>query len=41
MDDVEKDLKIFRKLHGQTKKDLEERKKMMKAYKIKREDLDN
>lgn len=41
MDDVERDLKIFRKLHGQTKQDLEERKKMMSSYKIRREDLDN
>ena len=41
MEDVEKDLEIFEKLHGQTKKNLEERKAMMSAYKIKREDLDN
>ena len=41
MEDVNKDLEIFRKLHGQTKQDLENRKAMMKAYKINREDLDN
>lgn len=41
MDDVEKDLAIFGKLHGQSKKNLEDRKKMMSSYKIKREDLDN
>lgn len=41
MTDVEKDLKIFQKLHGQTKQDLEDRKAMMKAYKISRDDLDN
>lgn len=41
MDDVEKDLEVFRRLHGQTKKDLEDRKQMMSNYKIRREDLDN
>ena len=41
MEDVERDLEIFEKLHGQTKKNLEDRKAMMSAYKIKREDLDN
>ena len=41
MEDVNKDLEIFRKLHGQTKQDLENRKAMMKAYKINRDDLDN
>jgi DNA gyrase/topoisomerase IV subunit B len=41
MDDVEKDLAIFEKLHGQSKKNLADRKKMMSSYKIKREDLDN
>lgn len=41
MEDVEKDLKIFEKLHGQSKQNLEDRKKMMSSYKIKREDLDN
>lgn len=41
MDDVERDLKIFRKLFNQSKKDLDARKDMMREYKIKREDLDN
>lgn len=41
MEDVQRDLEIFQKLHGQTKKNLEDRKAMMSAYKIKREDLDN
>lgn len=41
MEDVERDLAIFEKLHGQSKTNLEERKKMMSNYKIKREDLDN
>ncbi len=41
MDDVEKDLKIFEKLHGQSKENLEERKKMMAEYTIARDDLDN
>jgi DNA gyrase subunit B len=41
MEDVERDLRIFQKLHGQSKQDLEDRKKMMHEYKIKREDLDN
>ena len=41
MDDVERDLKIFAKLHGQTKADLLARKEMMASYKIKRDDLDN
>lgn len=41
MDDVEKDLKIFAKLHGTTEEDLRARKEMMAAYRIKRDDLDN
>lgn len=41
MEDVERDLEIFQKLHGQTKQNLLDRKAMMSAYKIKREDLDN
>lgn len=41
MDDVEKDLKIFEKLHGQSKQNVEDRKKMMSEYKIARDDLDN
>jgi len=41
MDDVEKTLETFYKLQGHRKKDGEARKKMMKNYKIRREDLDN
>ena len=41
MDDVEKDLEIFKKLHGQTPADLLKRKDMMSNYKINRADLDN
>ena len=41
MDDVDRDLKIFAKLHGTTEDDLRARKEMMSAYKIKRDDLDN
>ena len=41
MDDVDRDLKIFAKLHGTTEEDLRARKEMMSAYKIKRDDLDN
>ena len=41
LDDVERDLKILKKLHGQNKEDLEERKLMMSHYQISREDLDN
>lgn len=41
MEDVERDLAIMRKLHAQTKENLEERKKMMSEFKIKRDDLDN
>lgn len=41
MEDVEKDLEVFAKLHGQTKEDLMNRKKMMSAFKIRRDDLDN
>lgn len=41
MDDVEKDLEVFKKLHGQTPQDILARKEMMSNYKIKREDLDN
>ena len=40
-DDVDRDLKIFAKLHGTTEDDLRARKEMMSAYKIKRDDLDN
>ena len=41
MDDVERDLKVFEKLHGPSKTDLAARKQMMSVFKIKREDLDN
>ena len=41
MEDVERDLRIFEKLHGQSKDDLDARKKMMAAFKIRRDDLDN
>ena len=41
VEDVERELGIFRTIQGPSKKDLEERKKMMKNYRIRREDLDN
>ena len=41
VDDVERELAIFELTHGNSKKDSEGRKEMMKKYKIKREDLDN
>ena len=41
MEDVERDLRIFEKLHGQSKQNLEDRKKMMSEFKINRDDLDN
>lgn len=41
MDDVNKDLEIFEKLHGQSKQNIEDRRNMMSAFKIRREDLDN
>lgn len=41
IDDVERELKIFELTHGDSKKDMENRKKMMKKYKIRRDDLDN
>ena len=41
LSDVEKTLEVFQKLQGQRKKDIEARKKMMKEYHIRREDLDN
>ena len=41
VEDVERELGIFRTIQGPSKKDLEERKKMMKKYRIRREDLDN
>ena len=41
VDDVERELAIFELTHGNSKKDSDGRKEMMKKYKIKREDLDN
>jgi DNA gyrase/topoisomerase IV subunit B len=41
IEDVEKELALFKITHGTSSEDAENRKKMMKAYKIKREDLDN
>ena len=41
VEDVERELEIFELTHGTSKKSAEGRKKMMKEYKIKREDLDN
>lgn len=41
LEDAEKTLEVFQKLQGQRKKDSEARKKMMKEYHIRREDLDN
>ena len=41
MDDVQRDLEIFEKLHGTSKKNLEDRKDMIAKYKIRKEDLDN
>lgn len=41
VDDVERELAIFNMTHGNSKIDSENRKKMMKEFKIRREDLDN
>lgn len=41
MDDIEREIKVFEKLMGTSKQNLEDRKAMMSAYKIKRDDLDN
>lgn len=41
VEDAEKETKIFRKLHGNSKKDIEARKEMMAEYKVSRDDLDN
>lgn len=41
VDDVERELAIFELTHGNSKKSAENRKKMMKEYKINRDDLDN
>lgn len=41
LEDVERELEIFKMTHGGGKADVAKRKAMMKSYKIKREDLDN
>ena len=41
LEDVERELEIFNMTHGSGKNDVVKRKKMMKAFKIRREDLDN
>ena len=41
MEDIERDIKVFNKLHGQSKEDGNLRKLMMSSYKIRRDDLDN
>lgn len=41
VEDFERELGIFETIHGSSKKDLEARKKLMKNYKIKRDELDN
>ena len=41
VEDVERELAIFQITHGNNKHDVENRKSMMKKYKIKRDDLDN
>ena len=40
-EDLKRELDVFYKLNGASKRDLEKRKQMMKDYKIKRSDLDN
>lgn len=40
-EDLKKELKVFDKLHGTSKKDKDARKKMMETFKINPEDLDN
>jgi len=41
IDDLKKDLKVFDKLHGTSKKDKIARKKMMQEFRINADDLDN
>lgn len=41
IDDVERELEIFNMIHGGSKKNIQDRRDLMKTYKIKREDLDN
>jgi DNA gyrase/topoisomerase IV subunit B len=40
-EDLKKEMKVFDVLHGKKKKDKELRKKMMREYHIKPDDLDN
>jgi hypothetical protein len=41
LEDAKRELEIFNMLNGPGKKDLEKRKKLMREYKISRDDLDN
>lgn len=41
VEDAEREMEIFKKLHGNGKKEMEARKRMMAEYKIARDDLDN
>lgn len=41
VEDAEKEMEIFKKLHGNGKKEMDARKQMMAEYKIARDDLDN
>lgn len=41
VEDAERELKVFELTHGNSKKDVEGRKELMKKFKINREDLDN
>ena len=41
VEDVEKELGIFEITHGNSKKNLADRKALMKSFKISRDDLDN
>ena len=41
VEDAERELAIFEMTHGNTKQNANDRKALMKKYKIKREDLDN
>lgn len=41
VEDAEREMEIFKKLHGNGKKEMEARKQMMAEYKIARDDLDN
>ena len=41
VEDAEREVETFKKLFGQCKNDLKQRKDMMANYKISRDDLDN